>query len=174
MVQTSASPMNVVSGDDFRCLDWTPRSRIEPMKAAVDGEQALKMSPYANENGENIGFDFGHGNSTVIPTGDIGGGKDLAAYNKRNFKQTAKKISHGLEVPDVQRKVNPASAGIVLPPLVSTGGTSMDGHMAMIGSASIASTPPGTPQFVTVAPQGALPTDKLSMQRARRWLVSSH
>ncbi len=156
--------VNIVSSDDFRCLELDPKDRAlnASMKAAVDGEQALKMSPYyANENGENIGFDFGHGKVlTVIPTGDIGGGKDLAAYNKRNFKQTAKKISHGLEVPDVQRKVNPASAGIVLPPLVSTGGTSMDGHMAMIGSASIASTPPGTPQFVTVAPQGALPTDK--------------
>ena len=171
-VEINVADVNIVSSDDYRHLELDPKDRAlnASMKAAVDGNESLKLAPYiADSNGKNIGFDFGHGKVlAVIPTGDIGGGKDLSAYAKRNFKNTARTIQDGVSIPDIQRD---QSSGIVLPPLVSTGGTSMDAHMALLASASISSTPPGTPQFVTVAPQGALPSDK-AVNATRKKLAS--
>ena len=153
--------VNIVSTDDFEQMVLDPKNRhlTSSMKAAVNSSEALKMAPYvANGNGENIGFDFGHGKVlAVVPTGDFGGGKDLLAYEKRSFRRSSANIADGIEITDTQRKI---ASGIVFPPLVSTGGTSIDAHMALIRNADVSSTPPGTPQFVTVAPQGALPSDK--------------
>lgn len=134
------------SGKALRYAKKGRKSRNGPLRPTI-----------VDELGRPILYTFGEG-ITIAPfrTGKIGGGKSLTAYANHSPRDAIdRQKSQWRPIHDIQQfSANP----IMLPPLMSIGGTSFDAFMAWEED-NLGFVPKGSFQYVTTTPQDMLPDD---------------
>ena len=110
-----------------------------------------------DELGKPVLYTFGEG-ITIAPfrTGKIGGGKSLTAYASHSPRDAIdRQKGQWRPIHDIQQfSPNP----IMLPPMMSIGGTSFDAFMAWEED-NLGFVPKGSFQYITTTPQDMLPDD---------------
>lgn len=150
--------------DDDHALQTSKKNlcgseNVEKSLLAAQKGRGSKKGPlrptYVDELGRPMMFSAGEGITlATLRTGKIGGGKSLTAYASSSPIDSVERQEENWAV--LNHILDSSVQPVVMPPIISIGGTSFDAHLAFCDQQR-GRQPEGAIQFITTQPQDRLP-----------------